>query len=179
MEQVRRIQDATSVRRNLSIGKPLDLVQEFTFTASCKDNVSVGVAEAWQNHTALSVNDFAAARMVSKRVSRAVSVQDGRAISEQVSRIVPVQAVRAVGHWPETGNEPVFDQKPGIVQCSGLRHFLARFAKNLRLGDADDLSYILYESPHSMLASLRINSMLFMMRGCMYVSTSTNGTTLR
>ena len=155
MEQIRRIQDATSVCRNLCIGKPLDLVQEFPFTASRKDNVSVGVAEAGQNHTFLSVNDFAAARKVSKSVSR------------------------AVGHWPETGNEPVFDQKPGIVQCSGHRHLHSSLAASLLVCDADNLSYILYESPHSMLASLRINSMLFMMRGCMYVSTSTNGTTLR
>ena len=147
MEQIRRIQDATAVCRNLCIGKSLDLVQEFPFTASRKDNVSVGVAEAGKNHTALSINDFAAAR--------------------------------AVGHWPETGNEPVFDQKPCIVQCSGHRHLHARLAAGLLVCDADDLSYILYESPHSMLASLRINSMLFMMRGCMYVSTSTNGTTFR
>ena len=111
VQQVGGVEDAAAPGRDLFVGKPPDLVEEFPVPAAGIDDVGVAVAESRHQQAAAAVDDFLGpiARHIVARAGAVASVVE---------------------------NPAVFDPQPGVVDRPDLVHRRAFFAQDACRHDA-------------------------------------------
>ena len=145
VQQVRRIQDASSASCNLLIGKPVDLVDKLRVALPCPDDMRVGVAERGHYHSPLSVNNLNINGVHLRGQRR------GRA---------------------EIGNALSLDEEPGVGKAFNDIHLEASFEPDSLRNDSRELGNMsdkgaFHRGKDYRYCSLRRNSFEALISGCM------------